>query len=649
MKTKLKEQIKNLCSLFTDEYKEKVIYIAKIPFDVEEINMYGFTLDMITEGDFNIAPGFKKYYSSIYFLFKSMYEDIKTHDSDMFVFMQMFIDDIIPLLKIYYKVLKNSYIFSLEEDDLPPLKKILDYTQKVYFNLGEDVYKKVIRDILDFVTTANSVFEFTIVTKYPFLCSIDKPHYKQCIETYRNKIFYYEYNIITFIDRLCQKYLGRNISMNEFVRSIEGFKQLCEKKESYRNLRIKAIDFIPYFYINVYNNIFNNINVEELFNLLIRVDRFDIFLFTGGKEVFWYLNPKILNVFINTVINLDKINFNILEKMSNINIKISNAVCSIILYDIVVNEIRKNGKSNILFKICNYFDYIEQCVNIFSGYKYIPPFLKVFVYNLGQLSVIKSIASYLDNDSSCIYNYNLCDIYLNNSGLLYNIITSKKFFEMCYKHVFFNRHKRYPKYPFESYIEFENFIKHMKIIEQESKNVRFENFIVSHDMWNNFERVLDLFPLMLCFTTLPILVVKNNKNNVEYINKMFNNITGTILRGRIGSCSMDIIYKGINCYTFEIRKSNKNICKSFFSTAASYLRCSKRAVNCLIFMCLLYYFGIDLINDYILQNKIKLVFNKIDVETAENIFDILYVIYNNISKDNLEEIIDLSINACRLI
>lgn len=651
MKTKFEEKLRNLCLFFADDYKKKIRYIAKIPFALKGINIRYPVLNMFTKGSSVTAPGLEEYYLSVYPLLENIYENIRSCNSEKYAFIKTFIDDIIPLLEMYYRILENNCIVSLKKEVLPPIKYFLDYTLRVYFDLGEDIYKNVIKDILDFAATINNIFEFMIISNYPFLCSIDKSYYKDCINVYKNKIFYKGYNVIVLLDILCKKYLEKDVLKDRILNSMMRFRQLCEKMDNGYDLKNNVYDFILYLYIDTYNSIFHNINVEELFKLLKYVGYSNIFCFRNEEEVFWYLNPRILDTFINTIININKNNFDILEKISNIDISISDTVCNIVLYDIIIDEIRKNGRNDILFMTHSRFDFIEQYINIFSKYKYIPSFVKSFIYSLNHCVIFNSVMLYLNDKSKYIYSYNLCDIYLTNPEILYNIISSKKFFEIYYKSISFSKYERNRKYLLEYYIVFRNFIGYMEIVEYKDRNIKFEDFIVSNDIWgDSYRYILEHFLLIVCFVILPILIKKNNKNSIEYIDKVLASITKAIFEGKIGSNSKNMPCKSMSYYFSEAINKNEKIYQKFSLESISlYPSCFKKTVNCLAFMCLLYYFGINLIDNCNLQNKIKILFNAIDKKSSKDFFNILYTIYSNSTKNNLDEIVGLSTDICKLM
>lgn len=640
MKSGLKRKLKELYSFFKDEYKEKIEYIIKIPFVQNETDLHDSVQNILKKYNINIDSDLKEYYENVYFLFEGLYRNVTEHDPKKNNFIKMFVNDIIPLLEVYYKILKNNYNNYSRENTSPSLGWFLSYLLRVYSNLGESVYKEVVRDILDFLINADSMYEFTIISGYPFLCSICKPYYRQCVEMYKDKIFYKNINIVILLDLLYRKYLGKSMSRDEFASSLHNFKQMCRKTNN--SSEVDVNNFIVYLYVNTYNEIFHNINVEELFRMLMYINYSNNFCFRNEEDIFWYLNPEILDIFIDTMIDIDRNNFNILEEKSATNVDMSNIVCNIVLFDVIVDEIRKNRRNDILFKTSDRFSFIEKYLDIFSKYKYIPSFIKVFIYSLNYCTVFDSVMSYLNSNSEYMYDYRLCDIYLTNSGILYNIMSSKKFSEFYSDFNICLKYRRRHKYFSDYWIMFRNFMKCMEIVEYKNRDVRFEDFILFDNNWDDSELIVDDFPLITCFVVLPMLAVENNMNNVKYLGKMLNNVHKIIFEGKMGSN-----FKNINCCTFGIIENNKELFEKFCLTNVHYSGYSDEIVNCLIFICLIYYFGINLIDDCILPDKLKLIFDMNSKELSKNIFNILYILYNNLTSKDLERTTNFLINMYR--
>lgn len=632
MKTVIKDQISKFKSSLSKEYKDIVDYIIRMPYKLEDIDIdnTNSVFNMFVKCNENVSLWLREYYLFVSFVIDELCTIHKEDEYEKDNFNKIFIKDVVSFFEIYCRLLKYKNIHFLNNDEILGAKEFVKYMRSVYLILGKDIYKKVFNDFIDFVSNSRDSYFFSIMFKFPFLCSIGKAYFIDCLNVYKERMFEQEYDIMLFIHKVYSRKLSNEELIEVLKSSMREFGKIYNEIRD-NSIQISTQEFLVYFFFQICNKIYGDINVNEIFKLGAFTRNHNIFIlsYRGRKNEYFCLSPRIFETFVNIILGINKKNSNILNKMFNYDHSIVDMVCNIVLYDIIVNEVKNNSIDSIIIKTDDHLKFIDQYFDILSKFESKPSFLIPTICNLDPEETIKSVAVASDRIKSRLYNFSICDIYLNNSNLLYNIITSKGFSDFYYKNISSNKYDRNIERSFKYWISFDVFMGCMEVINGKKRHMKFDDYMLEkHFVSFLYEYILDQFIVFICFVVIPILA--QEKNNRKYINKIYNSVT--------------------NMTTFSLNINEKGELLEYLAyDVPIFSRVFNRIIRYTIFMCLIYYFGTDLLLDRKIQNAIKKVIENVNSNLSEHLFDVLYSIYKNIELINTNEQFDFLINIYKYI
>lgn len=617
MQNFVEQYFEELGESIDNELKNDLKNILYIPYKIKDkcIGSKDF-IDIF--GTFNEANF--KYYIEIYNKeILNFIDDVialPKNDKKCLMFIKKFVENgrlfeiIFRSLLGYKHFFGGDYIYRLYV-----VKKLFVFMQKIHDVLGENIYDDAIDRYMNILCNNCNIISLYILSNFPSICFLDKPYFDSCLELNKSEFkhdIYYIISDIHYFYNICK--CDKDISQI-LCKKIKDFISLYISKKYFYDERyntIIAIDlcmgFFSYLLLNMYNDIFHNINVNSVFEIIYKHDLniYSIVSLNG----FEFLKSSVLDEFLCSILYINKINSDYLEEISSIESNIGDCVCIVVLYEIVLNRLIKGEE--VFEKYTNIHDLFEK---ILARYDRIPSFVFSFLYCFDFYTFINSVKKFKNKLVDFPCNIRVYNIYLRNENLLKDLLSSNGFCNLYWKNISFLRQDINNEfYRIRYWTYFEEFMNYMGLIANTDRKYSFYYYMTNVCSWNmSNEDVFNHFLFFICFVIIPILFSKYK--DIKYIDRILD---------KLGEILFNI---NINV-NFEKLESDYKFIYTIIQECVGYSYCLVRSIYSILIMCIIYYFGINIFNKTDLY-KIDQLIDMLDSIGCVYIFDVIDSVYRN--------------------
>lgn len=616
MKYSIAQYVKELDKLADTELRDAIKDIMSIPYKVrdEYINSKKSKdiFDTYNKNNF-------KYYVEVY------NEEIIDFVNDFAMFCNsnekfcMFLKKFIKNGRLFEVIFKSlfDYEYFFSEDytyRLFVIKKIFLFMQGIYNTLGENIYDDAIKRYIDILYDNCNIIALYVLSSFPSICFLDKPYFNLCLELNKSESKHDAYYIISdihyFYNNKIDKSIGQILYENiqNFISSYITEKYFYDERYNIPAIGELCMGFLIYLLLNIYNSIFCNINVDDIFRIVYKynLNIYSIF----SPDGFEFLKDDVLSQFVNSILHINKINSDYLEEISNIESNIGDNICVVVLYEIVLDRLRKGEE--VFEKRINIRNLYEK---ILAKYNKIPSFVLNFLFCFDFYTFINNVKKLKDKLVNFPCNIRTYNIYLSNENLLKDLLSSNGFYNLYWRNISFLKQKIGDKlYRMRYWIYFEEFMNYMGLIIDKKREYSFPYYITNICSWNkSSEDIFNHFLSFICFVIIPILFSEHR--DIKYIDKVLDKLYKILFDINIG-------------IDFERFESDYKSIYIILQECTEYSYYFIRSIYSILLMCIIYYFGINIFNKTDLY-KIDQLIDMLDSIGCVYIFDVIDSVYRN--------------------